>query len=99
MSRWLLLSCCLLVLAAIGYAEPRRLPNAHPLGGACVGDRQCQLGLYCKYVPQVMDGQCTASCSSTPACQEYFGTESVCLGADVCARTCKADSDCPTGDR
>lgn len=99
MSRWLLPSCCLLVLGAITYMEPRRAPNAHPLGGACISDRQCQLGLSCSYVPQVMEGQCAAPCNSTPACQEHFGSESVCLGADVCARTCRTGTDCPSSGR
>ena len=99
MSRWLLLASCLLVLGAIFYMEPRRMPNAQMLGGACLSDRNCQLGLACTYVPGVMEGQCAAACNSTASCQERFGTESLCLGADVCARTCKLASDCPSGDR
>ncbi len=97
MSRWLLASCCVLVLAAIGNIEPQRLPNAHMLGGACSNDSECQLGLLCTHARDVIDGQCAATCNSTPSCQERFGSLSVCLGADVCARTCSADRDCPQG--
>ena len=99
MSRWLLLASCLLVLSAVAYSEPRRAPNAHTLGGDCVSDRQCQLGLSCTYVADVIEGQCAAACNSTAACQTRFGSESVCLGADVCARTCAADRDCPSASR
>jgi hypothetical protein len=97
MSRWLLLSCCVLVLAAVSNIEARRLPNARALGGQCLSDSECQTGLRCTHVTDVMDGQCAAPCNSTPWCQERFGSESLCLGADVCARTCKADADCAAG--
>lgn len=96
MSRWLLLSCCVLVLASIGYMRPQREANARPLGAACIGDRQCQLDLRCTFVANVMEGQCAAPCNSTPACQERFGSASLCLGADLCARTCQTDRDCPS---
>ncbi|MDD9932643.1 MAG: hypothetical protein OXT09_03525 [Myxococcales bacterium] len=96
MSRWLLLSCCVLVLAALAYAEPTRSPTASGLGGSCATDRDCQLGLECAYVAGVIEAQCTASCNATPACQERFGTQSLCLGADLCTRTCEQDTDCPS---
>jgi hypothetical protein len=83
----------------VGYIESRRAPNAHALSGSCVGDRQCQLGLSCTYLPDVMEGQCAAPCNSTPSCQDRFGSQSVCLGADVCARTCQHNRDCPSSDR
>jgi hypothetical protein len=97
MSRWLLLSCCLLVLTAVAYIEPTRAHDARPLGGQCASDRDCQLGLMCAHETGVIEGQCSAVCNSTPACQERFGSESMCLGADVCARTCGNDDGCSHG--
>jgi hypothetical protein len=97
MSRWLLFACCFSVLGAIASIQPTRAANARPLGGHCVIDRDCQQGLSCAFTPDVMEGQCAAACNETSACQERFGKESVCLGADLCARTCKADAECATG--
>jgi hypothetical protein len=99
MSRWLLLTCCLSVLGAITAIQPTRPAGARALGGACAIDRDCQLGLSCVFVPEVMEGQCATSCNDTEACQEQFGSESMCLGADLCARTCKEDKDCAAGSR
>jgi hypothetical protein len=97
MSRWLLISCCLLVLTAVAYIEPTRAHDARPLGGQCATGRDCQLGLTCVDQAGVMEGQCSASCNSTPSCQERFGTESMCIGADICARTCSNDAGCSPG--
>jgi hypothetical protein len=97
MSRWLLLSSCMLVLAAVGSLEPTRSAGARGLGGQCGRDRDCQSGLICSTDADVMDGQCTASCNSSAACAERFGVASECLGADVCAQTCKTDRDCASG--
>ena len=99
MSRWLLLICCVSVLGAITAIEPTRAVNARALGDACAIDRDCQRGLSCVYAPDVMEGQCAASCNDTASCHERFGTESVCLGADLCARTCAGDADCTHGSR
>jgi hypothetical protein len=49
-------------------------------------------------VDGVMAGQCAASCNSGASCQERFGDESMCLGADICARSCEDRSDCPEGN-
>ena len=98
MSRWLFLSLCCLCLFAISAAPPARSATAHPLGGSCATDRDCQTDLSCTYVDGVMAGQCAASCNSAASCQERFGDESMCLGADVCARTCDGPSDCPDGN-
>ena len=95
MSRWPLLFCCVSVLAGLIYSEPIRSPNAVGLGGACSTDRDCQVGLDCGYVPGVLEAQCTASCNTAAACQDRFGRESMCLGADLCTRTCQHDTDCP----
>jgi len=97
MSRWLLVSCCVLVLSAIAYIEPTRAHDAKPLGGHCDSDRDCQLGLDCMFVAGVIEGQCSATCNSTASCQERFGSESMCLGADVCTRTCGNDAGCAAG--
>ena len=99
MSRWLLLVCCVSVLGAVSSFETTRAPDAQPLGGPCVRDHECQLGLSCVFTPGVMEGQCTASCNETAACTERFGSKSMCLGADLCARTCHGDADCAQGSR
>ena len=97
MSRWLFAVCCALCAAAFGFVEPVRSPTARALGGSCARDRDCQLGLQCTFLPGVLEGQCSASCNSTPACQERFGEQSLCLGADVCARACSGTESCPNG--
>jgi hypothetical protein len=99
MSRWLFAALCALCAAAFGFVEPGRSPTARALGGACAHDRECQLGLQCTFLPDVLEGQCSASCNSTPACQERFGEQSLCLGADVCARACTSldAQTCPKG--
>jgi len=97
MSRWLFLACCALVLSAIASIGPTRAHDARPLGGRCSSDRDCQLGLGCVDQAGVMELQCAAPCNSTPSCQERFGADSMCLGADVCARTCGNDFGCPNG--
>jgi len=98
MSRWLFGSLCALCLFALTTVEPTRAATAADLGGTCSTDRDCQVGLQCTYVEGVMAGQCAASCNATPACQQRFGEASVCLGADVCARTCDGVKDCPGVD-
>ena len=98
MSRWLFLSLCALCLIALSAVPPTRAADARPLGGQCATDRDCQADLQCSYVDGVMSGQCTARCSSTPSCQERFGDDSMCLGADICARTCGALSGCADGE-
>ena len=98
MSRWLFLSLCALCLIAVSAVPPSRATNARPLGGSCATDRDCQSGLSCTYVDGVISGQCSASCSSTASCQERFGDDSMCLGADLCARSCSALVSCPEGD-
>ncbi len=97
MSRWLLLFCCLGVLGAVAYINPTRAHDARPLGGACGADRDCQVGLVCTTEPGVLEGQCSATCNATVSCQDRFGAQSVCLGVDLCARTCMTDADCPSG--
>jgi hypothetical protein len=99
MSRWLLLTCCISVLGAIAYIEPTRAANAHVLGGSCARDRDCQLGMSCVFEADVMEGQCAATCNDSAACHEQFGSESVCVGADLCARTCTQDADCAQGSQ
>jgi hypothetical protein len=87
------------VLVAVSNIEPRRQPDARPLGGSCQIDLECQVGLECAHVSGVMKGQCAASCNAEASCQERFGSASMCLGADLCARTCQADAECPSGSR
>lgn len=97
MSRWLFAACCALCAAAFGFVEPVRLPTAAGLGGVCAHDRDCQFGLQCTFVPGVLERQCSAGCNATAACQERFGEESLCLGADICARACISSETCPRG--
>ncbi len=96
MSRWLFLSSCLLVLGAVAYAsEPTRRPDARDLGAACERTEECQVGLRCGEGDNVLAAQCSASCNESMFCQERFGSASVCLGADLCARTCSTNAECP----
>jgi hypothetical protein len=97
MSRWLLVSCCLMVLGAVAHIGPTRAADARPLGGVCGSDRDCQYGLSCASETGVMERQCSAVCNVAAACQDSFGAESMCLGADLCARTCADDAGCPSG--
>lgn len=96
MSRWLLLSLSALILGTVTHLQSVRSPSAQPLGGVCVSDRDCQLDLECSHVEGVIEGQCSASCNSSDSCTDRFGA-SMCLGADLCARTCDAANPCPTG--
>jgi len=95
MGRWLLLSACLFVLGALTHHDATRAPDAKQLGGACSGTHDCRKGTTCLDVEGVMTGQCSTACNASEACQQQFGGDSICLGADVCARTCGAASDCP----
>jgi hypothetical protein len=85
------------VLTAVSKIEPRRQPDAEPLGGKCQTDLGCQIGLQCEHLSGVMNGQCAATCNAASSCQERFGSSSMCLGADLCARTCDTNADCPSG--
>ena len=99
MGRWLLLCFSVLVLAAVGFAsnEPARAPDARDLGGLCEETRECRSGSRCVDQTGVMEGQCSATCSESLSCQSAFGGKSLCLGADLCARTCADSGDCPAG--
>lgn len=98
MSRWLFLSSCLLVLGAVAYAaEPSRRADARDLGAPCERTEECQVGLRCGGSDGVLGAQCSAGCNETTFCQERFGSASVCLGADLCARTCGTSEECPAG--
>jgi hypothetical protein len=44
-----------------------------------------------------MEGQCSAFCNSSATCTEEFGSASMCVAADLCARTCHTQHDCPEG--
>jgi hypothetical protein len=95
MGRWLWLSSSVLVIGALSLLDPERAADARALGGACDSTRECQVGLRCIQGEGAMDGQCSAGCSAGSACQEQFGEQSMCLGADVCARACQKAADCP----
>lgn len=99
MSRWLLLICSVLFIGFVTDERSGRTPGAEPLGGACLTDRDCQLELECTIDPGVIEGQCSASCNADAQCQDRFGTLSMCLGADLCARSCDASQPCPDGTR
>jgi hypothetical protein len=96
MGRWLwLLISSLLLLGALSSIDPARAPDASSLGGTCESTRDCVEGTRCIHTEGAMDGQCSSGCSATQGCQEEFGQASLCLGADVCARTCAQATDCP----
>jgi len=96
MSRWLLLSLSVLILGTVTHLRGVRSPSAQSLGGACISNRDCQFDLECTNVPGAIEGQCSATCNSSESCTDRFG-ESMCLGADLCARTCDANLPCPDG--
>jgi hypothetical protein len=97
MGRWLLISGCLFVVSALTYSDATRAPDAQHLGGACSTTHECRKGTTCLEVEGVLSGQCSTACNATDACQQQFGAAAICLGADVCARTCEASRDCPSG--
>ena len=97
MSRWLFVFCCGLLLVAGSYLGRGRSAAARELGGLCSSDSDCQVGLTCAQVPGVMEGQCSAFCNSNALCEERFGSASMCVGADLCARTCGTQAECPQG--
>ena len=98
MGRLLLLSSSVLVLAAVALIGPQsRAPHAHGLGGACDVTRDCVEGLRCVDSDGVIEGQCSAPCSDSSSCQNRFGAQAMCLGADLCARSCARTADCPSG--
>ena len=99
MARWLLIGSCLLTtLVAVGYrdVQRQRAPDAKPLGAICENTHECRWGTSCMEVEGVMRGQCSASCNANVRCTESFGGNSLCLGADVCARTCRSSAECPS---
>lgn len=99
MGRWLLFSFSVLVLGAVGFINkaPARAPDARGLGGVCEETRECRTGSRCVEHLGVMEGQCSATCSESLSCQSSFGGNALCLGADLCARTCADSSECPEG--
>jgi hypothetical protein len=97
MSRWLFVFCCGLLLVVGSYSERGRSAEARGLAGQCTSDRDCQAGLTCAQVPGVMEGQCSSFCNSSETCEERFGSASMCVGADLCARSCATQAECPEG--
>ncbi|MET0385095.1 MAG: hypothetical protein ABW321_04010 [Polyangiales bacterium] len=97
MARWLCLCAGLFAIAALGYRETTRAADARTLGAACESTHECQVGTRCVDLEGVMPGQCTAACNADSTCTQAFGAEAQCLGADMCARTCREASDCPDG--
>lgn len=99
MGRWFLLGACLVVVSALGFSDATRASQAKPLGGTCSSTYDCQKGTTCVEIEGVLNGQCSAACNGDEACHEPFGRASMCLGADVCARSCEQQSDCPEDTR
>jgi hypothetical protein len=98
MGRWLLLSFSVFVLGAVTVVnDPARAPDARDLGGLCEDTHECRSGSRCVDAAGVIEGQCSATCSESISCQSQFGAKALCLGADLCARTCAHDTDCPDG--
>lgn len=98
MGRWLLVSSSLFVLGALTAVGPMsRAPDAETLGGNCEATFECREGLQCIDRSGVIEGQCSATCSESSSCQAEFGRAALCLGADLCARSCAGAADCPSG--
>jgi len=99
-ARWLLIGSLLLTtLVAVGYRDVNRAPDAKPLGAACESTHECRWATSCIEVEGVLRGQCSASCNENASCTEAFGGNSLCLGADVCARSCRSSAECPVQTR
>jgi hypothetical protein len=96
MARWFLLGTCLVTAMAFGYRDAVRSKDAKSLGGACESTFDCKQGTTCPS-DGVLEGQCSAVCSSSGACSEAFGEGAQCLAADLCARTCHATAECLEG--
>jgi hypothetical protein len=99
MGRWFFAAVCLVVVGALGFSDATRAEHPQPLGGICESTHDCQKGTTCQEIDGVLNGQCSASCNGDDACREPFGRDSLCLGADVCARSCEQNADCPEGTR
>lgn len=95
MARWLLLCTCLVAVVLFGYRDAVRSKDAKSLGGVCESTFECKKGTTCISNEGVLEGQCSSECSSSAACAEAFGTGTQCIGADLCARSCRSSTDCP----
>jgi hypothetical protein len=96
MARWLLLCTCLVSALVFGYRDAVRSKDAKTLGGVCDSTFDCKQGTTCAS-DGVMEGLCSAACSSSAACSEAFGSAAQCIAADLCARSCRSGSDCLEG--
>jgi len=100
MARWLFIGSLLFTsLVAVGYRDVKRAPDAKPLGGVCESTHECRWGTSCMEIEGVLRGQCSASCNADAGCTASFGGHSLCLGADVCARSCRSAAECPAETR
>ena len=80
-------------------SESSGRPGAGSLGAPCQTSADCSGSLFCPLdSPQhVLDGQCSATCDSSNACDASLGPSRACIGANLCVRDCVNDSDCPAG--
>ena len=67
------------------------------LGTTCEADSDCQSPLTCHIdnIDYIGHKQCATSCSSSDSCKTTYGENSFCIGAGICVRGCKTDTDCP----
>jgi hypothetical protein len=79
------LGALLLWMVSCGSGDPAR----HDLGGSCVADTDCRVGLVC--VGDDPGGQCTRFCTGDTEC----GAGNLCDPEGKCYRACNQTSDCP----
>jgi hypothetical protein len=83
---WLRRGAAILLVALVGCSSGSARQG---LGGACGGDTDCQVGLFC--VGDDPGGQCTKSCSGDGQC----GAGNICNPEGKCYPVCTTSSDCP----
>jgi hypothetical protein len=66
------------------------------VGDTCETAADCPNGMHCREdsVDYLAHEQCTAPCSTAAECAS-LGSDTMCIQAGICVRTCSLDSDCP----
>jgi hypothetical protein len=79
-----------------GSSGASSLPPVHGVSAPCDGASDCDPSLLCHYDAQdyIAHEQCTLPCDSDDTCAAAFGSQSFCIGAQVCVHACKSDADC-----
>jgi hypothetical protein len=67
------------------------------IGAPCESTTDCKAGLDCHFdtVNYIGHKQCTAACDLSNPCEDRFGSQTFCIGADICVQSCRDSADCP----